>query len=428
MSQTNNILKILSYYLILLLPISLITGPFIPDLTTTIVTIFIILNFNTILKFKLFNKKIIIILIIFNIWIIFSSILSDSTLFSLKSSLFYFRFLTFSLGIFYFTSTDPKFSLKFFYVLLCTFFVLIFDGYYQFFIGTNILGFDLHPGPRVSSFFNDELILGSYLSRLLPLLFGLYIYNINNISSKKKLFGILIGLALIFSECLVFLSGERAAFFFINLSAFFMIVFLKGYKLVRTFTLLISFLTIIIIVNFQPNTKTRILDLTLKQTKIFNKEADLVLFSETHENYFKTAFNIYKSNYIIGTGPRTFRKKCSDEKFVLNEYSCSTHPHNTYIQLLSETGSVGFILIFILFLSILYFSFKEIFFNKKKKSDSEIPIYNFEICLISCFLITLWPLIPTGNFFNNWLSIIYYLPLGFFISLIYRDTTNKIKL
>ena len=39
-----------------------------------------------------------------------------------------------------------------------------------------------------------------------------------------------------------------------------------------------------------------------------------------------------------------------------------------------------------------------------------------KICIYSSFLITFFPLIPTGNIFNNWLSIIFYLPLGFFIS------------
>jgi hypothetical protein len=28
-------------------------------------------------------------------------------------------------------------------------------------------------------------------------------------------------------------------------------------------------------------------------------------------------------------------------------------------------------------------------------------------------LISLWPLLPSGNFFGNWLNVIYYLPLGF---------------
>ena len=39
----------------------------------------------------------------------------------------------------------------------------------------------------------------------------------------------------------------------------------------------------------------------------------------------------------------------------------------------------------------------------------------FEICILSTISITLWPFIPTGNFFNNWLSIIYYFPIAFFL-------------
>ena len=40
---------------------------------------------------------------------------------------------------------------------------------------------------------------------------------------------------------------------------------------------------------------------------------------------------------------------------------------------------------------------------------------------LACFIISLWPLIPTGSFFNNWLSIIHFLPVGFFIA----STKNK---
>lgn len=426
MIQINTIIQKISYYLVLFLPISLISGPFLSDLTVTFVSIFVIANLKLIINRQIITKKIFLIFFLFNIWIILSSLVSEHFLFSIKSSIFYFRFIIFSFGIYYFLNIDSKFGLKFFYILLAAFFALILDGYFQFFFGSNILGFNLQAGPRVSSFFNDELILGSYLSRLLPLLIGLYLYNINNFSDKKKIITTLIALSLILSECLVFLSGERAAFFFINLSAFFMIIFLKGFKLIRIFTLAISFILIIIIVKFQPSSMERIVDLTLKQTGIFNKSSRIVMFSDLHENYYKTSFNIFKSNYIIGAGPKTFRKNCSNPKYLINIYSCTTHPHNTYLQLLSETGIIGFSLIFLLFLRIVYFSFHEFFFRYKNISDDEKPKYNFKICLITCFLITLWPFIPSGNFFNNWLSIIYYLPLGFFISLIYRDINNKV--
>ena len=40
---------------------------------------------------------------------------------------------------------------------------------------------------------------------------------------------------------------------------------------------------------------------------------------------------------------------------------------------------------------------------------------DFQICLFVAILITMWPIVPTGNAFNNWLSIIFYLPLGFLL-------------
>ena len=41
--------------------------------------------------------------------------------------------------------------------------------------------------------------------------------------------------------------------------------------------------------------------------------------------------------------------------------------------------------------------------------------FDFQLCLIVGILISLWPFSPSGNFFNNWLSIIYYLPVGFIL-------------
>jgi len=50
----------------------------------------------------------------------------------------------------------------------------------------------------------------------------------------------------------------------------------------------------------------------------------------------------------------------------------------------------------------------------------ERKIYRESAILIGIF-VNLWPLIPTGNFFNNWLSIIYYLPVAYYI---YEKNSN----
>ena len=49
-------------------------------------------------------------------------------------------------------------------------------------------------------------------------------------------------------------------------------------------------------------------------------------------------------------------------------------------------------------------------FNRANKS-----ILNFRIFFLYSFFLTLWPLAPSGNLFNNWLSIIFFYPLGFYL-------------
>ena len=93
--------------------------------------------------------------------------------------MFYFRIGIFSCLIWYLIDKDKRILNYFYYILIICFSGLVIDGYYQFYYGENIIGFKL-IGTRISSFFGDELIMGSYLSRLFPLLFAFFIQE------KKK--------------------------------------------------------------------------------------------------------------------------------------------------------------------------------------------------------------------------------------------------
>ena len=144
---------------------------------------------------------------------------------------------------------------------LC-FVLLIFDGYIQFFFKENLLGWPI-DGSRISSFFKDELILGSYLSRLLPLLFALLIYNQSfnkNIFLYSLFLIIFIGV-----ETLTFLSGERVAFFYINLSALFLIISMQKYKVFRISSIVISVMLIALLINLYPKSFDRMISETVKQ-------------------------------------------------------------------------------------------------------------------------------------------------------------------
>ena len=62
---------------------------------------------------------------------------------------------------------------KLFISILICFSILVFDGFYQFHFKENILGFAMYED-RVSSFFKDELIYGSYLSKFFPIFLSLF--------------------------------------------------------------------------------------------------------------------------------------------------------------------------------------------------------------------------------------------------------------
>ena len=126
---------------------------------------------------------------------------------------------------------------------------------------------------------------------------------------------------------------------------------------------------------------------------------------------YETAKNIFVDNLFFGVGPKNFKYVCKEDDYYKSTSSCNNHPHNTYIQLLSETGLIGFIFVFGFFLiivlkCILHFYLQ--FFKRYLFND-------FEICLLSSILISLWPFIPTGDFFNNWINIIYFFPCGFLL-------------
>ena len=102
----------------------------------------------------------------------------------------------------------------------------------------------------------------------------------------------------------------------------------------------------------------------------------------------------------------------SIEEFQVGNTPCNTHPHNFYIQLLAETGILGFSFLFFLLIFSIYRSIKYLY-HKFYSSEVFEKYSNFKISLISGIMATIFPLTTNGNFFNNYLMILYFLPLGF---------------
>jgi len=97
MIDKQNKLVIFSSILLCLIPLALISGPFIPDLFLVIININFIIYLYSNKNYEIIKNKYLIILLFFCLIITLVSIFA-SNLYSVKSSLFYFRFGIFSLA------------------------------------------------------------------------------------------------------------------------------------------------------------------------------------------------------------------------------------------------------------------------------------------------------------------------------------------
>ena len=159
--RLNNYTDIFSYFVILL-PIFLISGPFLSDLAISTLAIF---SLFIIREKKYFNNYFFIIFMIFWTLILLSSFFSDDKVLSFKNSIFYFRFCLFSLFIWWILENNNKILKKIYLVLLFCFSALIIDSFFQYFNGVNLFNMKVIIQDRISSFFGDELKMGGYLMR-----------------------------------------------------------------------------------------------------------------------------------------------------------------------------------------------------------------------------------------------------------------------
>ncbi|CAN1593536.1 RfaL Lipid A core - O-antigen ligase and related enzymes [Candidatus Pelagibacterales bacterium] len=394
----------------LIIPL-LILGPFFPDLIVSLSSMFFLVYVLRNKMFFYFNNKPLIIFFVFCVYCILVSIFfANDFLLSFESSLFYLRIGIFACVIWYLIEKDKKILNYFYYTLIICFSALIIDGYIQFFTGTNLIGLS-KSGVRISSFFGNELILGSYLSRLSPLLFALFL-----LKEKKQTEIYFMSTLFVLLSGLIYISGERAAFFFYILSLIFIIILVKQF--VKIITLSFCSLIIIGILTFSFS--------EVKDRMIANPVSSIKksIFTPEHDSLIRTAYNMFLDKPIFGHGPKMFRVICKDEKYATGVAPCTTHPHNFYIQLLAETGIIGFSFLFSAFAYVLYCAyrqFKSIVLRQKRY------LTDYQVCLLAGILITVWPLTTNGNFFHNWLMIVYSLPVGFYLHSIYGKNRKNIS-
>lgn len=392
--------------LFILLPVALITGPFLPDLFLTLIALYFLMISIQKRLFTYYQNKFVYIFAIFCLYIIINGFFSSDPIASLIKSngpLFYFRYLFFILGCWYLLDHNPKLIKYFCGSLFIVIIFVIFDGLLQWKTGFNLFGFK-PTGNRIPGIFKDEEVLGHFLSHVVPLAFALMLFLFQ---FQKKQIAFMMTF-LILSEVFIFITNDRSAFLKIFQFTLLLIFLSNRFKIFRILSFLISMIIIAIILYYSPFSQGRYSQTieSVQSTKI-----PYMPWTPNHEKHFTLAFDFFQQNPLFGNGPQYFKYTCINQPELVG---CISHPHNYYFQTLAELGfvGIGFLLIGFIYLSlILIKQFINVWFLKKDK----FYIPDHLVSLYSLTFLFVWPLIPTASFYNNWINVMIFLPVPFIL-------------
>ena len=418
-------------FLFLLIPLFLITGPALPDIVITLGLIFGIIYFVYHKEYsELIKINFIRISFIFWLSLIIISFFSYNKTNSFQDALIFIRFLFIPiLCYFIFFKKSEFFKLTLLVIAVLVIFVCI-DSFYQFLnytpengFGKDLLGFKSDWYGRLTGPFGDELIPGSYISKFGLLGFA-FLISIKKFENKIIFHSIYLSSILFIS----FISGERMAFATFGVSLIFLFLFLNGFRKSIFLSIIIGIFLISITTYLHPSYNDfKVIESThyhqgKKIEKFFNciddKEQICSKIIDVQPSFyeiiknFKTSaygeiyllsFKMFFDNPITGIGINNFKFLCNNNKDYQNmmiHYECSSHPHNIYIQWLTEGGLIVFIL-FILYLSFL------IFFIKNNSGEKK-----YKIISIAIIIIMFWPIMSTGSLIKNWYGVSTFFIIG----------------
>ena len=427
-------------------PISFILGNLITNINTLLFCCLGILHLRSRILTTKFNLPIKIIFLLFLI-IFFSTSLNFikslyidgyeySELIRLLKSISFFRYFLMLIIVYLLIESDIL-NFKYFFVSAAFSSVFIsLDIIFQYTFGFNTIGLKsiLVPGSysfRNAGFFGDELIAGGFIKNFsfFSIFFVAFIFkNKSNIRFLLIMLTIcIVGMGMLFSgnrmPIILFVFGLLLIFLLNNklkkvLSVSLIVLFInfgllgsfdKNIKDNFYYFYRVSAYTIINLPNTSESKKFDfILSLkdgmvkhdTLKEDGLLRHDFDsfwpMQSSTQGHIKLFNTAIDLWKENKIFGSGIKSFRVKCVKIEAHTKNRLCSTHPHNYYLEILTDTGIAGFLLVCILALIFVVFIIK----NFKFFSGNGMGNYILLATVISLILET-FPLKSTGSIFTT---------------------------
>ena len=380
-------------YLIFFLPIALISGSSIVNITIFLIVFIFLYELYKKKRFDfILNKDFYLLLVVF-FYILISSIFISQNSNGIIPALGILRFIFLSFALAYYLRLENnKYEKKIYNFWSLVFIVVTIDIFFEYIMGLNLLNFKSNYPGRLASFTGDELKIGGYY-------FGFFLLSLSFFHShKKKLFYSLFALFLVAA----LLIGERSNFlkiFFISFIYFFFTF--RGSILKKIIALLIGVIIIMTVFFFNQPIKHRFYNEVFLNIKNLGLMNYLKQDRNKHGIHYITSIEVFKQNKIFGVGFKNFRNESWKKKYNISNSrnAWAPHPHQIHFEFLSELGIIGY-LILILFL--IYYITNGFIFYKKNNNPYVLSASLFTLA-------TIIPLIPSGSFFTTFTATIFWI-------------------
>ena len=363
-------------------------------LLSTILTILFFLQHLKLIKRNL-NNSISLSIILYLFWMLISSITSTMTIVSLK---FFLTRLCYIITFFFLGIVVLKNKERF------NFFTLLYSIPFALVIVSTIIKhskyfFDKQSGHFMMwPYFNDHTSYGAMIAFFIPLLFCV------SLNSRKVLLKITtFFLAILFLIGLI-LSFSRAAWISLICATF--IMFFIWLKLSVRTLLTILFSLFITLFVFQNNLITTLStndqDSSDNLVEHFSSLSNITTDASNMEriNRWKCALKMFKEKPILGWGPSTYQfnyapyQISSDKTIISTNYGDGGNAHSEYLGILSESGIIGLLTLFLLLICV-FFKIIKLYYNCLDNDIKRLLLALF-ISLLSYFIHSL---------FNNFLDM-----------------------
>ena len=406
--RNNKVLDGYFFVLFSLIPASIIFGPAVSLINILLINFSFISLLLYTKEYRFLSNKTVKLSLIFYLYLIFNSIVSENFSIGALRNFGFIRFLILFLAFNYFFYHKSFFN-KILVIWMITLFILTVDTYIESFTGKNILGYGEAYGRRIVSFFKDEPIVGGYINAFYLIIVG-YLFSLSHKFSRNYKYFILV-FSLFFLWAII-LTGERSNAIKATFGFFIFYAINDYFKIKEK---LISIVLVVVLIGSLINSsnflklryKSQFLDpiYTMYKSKIKEIGDKENIGLNVYAKQYQSGYSVFKNYPFFGVGNKNYRLETCEKK-KKHKYICNTHPHQIYFEFLAEHGLIGtVILLFILF---------NLVFSKLKiilQSKNYIQIGSF-IFLFNLFI----PFLPSGAFFTDYSLTIFWLILSIMYS------------